>query len=101
MTRNSINNPLFIPKLYWITLTDSLLSEKRSQGNVKEILSGQTPTGGHFSCPSLCFKERLSAKPLKSTHFFIKKDFALILVLKMRVFGTRKWPIDVGGVMVI
>ena len=85
---NSINDPLFIPKLYWIlTNTDSLLSEKRSQGNVKEILSGQTPTGGHFSCPSLCFKERLSAKPLiwewffnimqiKLSHFH-KKGFAL------------------------
>ena len=85
---NSINDPLFIPKLYWIlTNTDSLLSEKRSQGNVKEILSGQTPTGGHFSCSSLCFKERLSAKPLiwewffnimqiKLSHFH-KKGFAL------------------------
>ena len=49
---------------------------------------------GHLRvAQSLCFKERLSAKPLKSTHFFMKKDFALILVLKMRVFGTRKWPI--------
>ena len=99
---NSINNPLFIPKLYWITNTNSLLSEKRSQGNVKEILSGQTPTGGHFSCPSLCFKERLSAKPLiwewffnimqiKLSHFH-KKGFALASFWKWEFFGTGKWP---------
>ena len=100
---NSINDPLFIPKLYWmLTNTDSLLSEKRSQGNVKEVLSGQTPTGGHFSCPSLCFKERLSAKPLiwewffnimqiKLSHFH-KKGFALASFWKWEFFETGKWP---------
>ena len=102
MTCKFNQQSLFIPKLYRITLTDSLLSEKRSQGNVKEILSGQTPTGGHFSCPSLCFKERLSAKPLiwewffnimqiKLSHFH-KKGFALASFWKWEFFETGKWP---------
>ena len=51
---------------------------------------------------SLCFKPRLSAKLFtwnmiflilmhKKTHFH-KKGFALSAVLKVRVFGTWKWP---------
>ena len=49
----------------------------------------------HFRvAPSLCFKARLSAKLLiwKGTHF-LKIDFALSLLLKVRVFGARKWRI--------
>ena len=59
---------------------------------------------GHFrGALSLCFKVRLSAKPLilkwffyshaNKTHFH-KKGFAFSLALKARVFGTRKWPIE-------
>ena len=51
------------------------------------------------SCPSLCFKARLSVKPLiwewlfKQITHFQQKGFARSLVLKVRVFGTQKWPI--------
>ena len=58
---------------------------------------------GHFRVVlSLCFKVRLSAKPLiwkcffshaNKTHFH-NKGFALGLILKVRVFGTQKWPIN-------
>ena len=48
---------------------------------------------------SLCFKARLSAKwwffsHANKTHFH-NKGFALGLILKVRVFGTRKWPINI------
>ena len=57
----------------------------------------------HFRVvPSLCFKARLSAKPLTQKNYFFlpvqiktqfqKKRFALCLVLKVRIFGTRRWP---------
>ena len=51
---------------------------------------------------SICFKASLSAKPLIWKLFFIlmqiklifiKKGFVFRLVLKVRVFGTRKWPV--------
>ena len=55
----------------------------------------------HFRvASSLCFKARLSVKPLIWKWFFIlmhlklvfsNKCFALSLVLKVTVFGTRKW----------
>ena len=51
--------------------------------------------------PRLCFKTRVGAQPLimeiifhsqaNKTHFH-KKGCAPGLVLKVRVFGTRKWP---------
>ena len=50
-------------------------------------------TVGHFQdVPSLCFKARLSAKPLlykimQIKHIFIR-SFALSLV---RILGTRNW----------
>ena len=51
---------------------------------------------------SLCFKARLRPKPLIRKWFFPharknrfhNKGFALGLILKVRVFGTRKWPIN-------
>ena len=57
--------------------------------------------GHSTSCPRLCFKARQIAKPLirkcyshaNKTHFH-KKGFALSLVLKVRVFGTRYWFIQ-------
>ena len=56
---------------------------------------------GHFRVPkNLAFKARLSAKPLIRKWFLIMmqiklifKGFALSLVLGVRFFGTRKWPI--------
>ena len=58
---------------------------------------------GHFCVPSgLCIKTRSSAQPLVWKWFFIlmliklkfnKKGCALGLILKVGVFGTRKWPI--------
>ena len=58
---------------------------------------------GHFRVPSgLCFKRRVGAQPLiwkslfhphaNKTHFH-KKGCAPRLILKVRVFGTRKWLI--------
>ena len=51
------------------------------------------------NCP-IFVKLRLSAQPAidfsflwKENSFSSKKGFALILVLKVRVFGTRKWPL--------
>ena len=51
--------------------------------------------------PSLCFKARLSAKQVIWKRVFIlmkmrhyHKKVALGLVLKVTVFGTRKWPIE-------
>ena len=61
---------------------------------------------GHFRVlPSRCIKTRLSAQPLIWKWFFIlvqikiiftKKGCALGLILKVRVFWTRKWPIDMA-----
>ena len=60
---------------------------------------------GHFRVPpGLCIKTRLSAQPLKRKNFhshankthFHKKGCALGLILKVRVFGSWKWPIDCG-----
>ena len=60
---------------------------------------------GHFRVPpGLCFKTRLGAQPLIWKSFFIlmeirKKGCPPSLTLKVRVFGTRKWPIliNCGG----
>ena len=59
--------------------------------------------------PSLCIKTRLSAQPFdmeiifhshaNKTHFH-KKGCALGNILKVRVFGTRKWPILFKEVLV-
>ena len=57
---------------------------------------------GRLGCPKPGFKARISAKPLIRKSFFTshanetyfrKKKFVLCLVLKVRVFGTWKWPI--------
>ena len=58
------------------------------------------PTIGHFRVPkNLTFKARLSAKPLLSNDaiktYFRYKSLARSLVLRVRFFGTRKWPIVV------
>ena len=56
---------------------------------------------GHFRVPQgLCFKKRLSAQPLiwklcfilMQNLIFTRKNCALGLILKVRVFGTRKLP---------
>ena len=65
-----------------------------------------SPTGpiGHFQVPpGLCFKMRVGAQAFDleiifhshadKTHFHTK-GCASSLILKVRVFGTRKWPID-------
>ena len=57
---------------------------------------------GHFRVPpGLCMKTRLSAQPsfwshANKTHFH-KKGCALGLVLKVKVFGSRKWLICCPG----
>ena len=57
--------------------------------------------------PGLCFKTRVGAQPLIQKSFFIpmqkknnfhKKGCAPSLILKVRVFGTWKWPIENGHV---
>ena len=60
-------------------------------------------TIGHFRVPpGLCFKTRVGAQPLMWKSFFILMQIKLIftrkvcapsLILKVRVFETRKWPI--------
>ena len=61
------------------------------QEDLSSLLLVQIIWVGYFRvASSLCFKARLSAKPLTLFH---KKVFALGLVSKVRVFGTRKWPI--------
>ena len=57
------------------------------------FLEFQSTTQGLLVIPSPYFKGRLSAKPLKKR----KQGFALSLVLKMRVLGTRKGPILQSG----
>ena len=62
---------------------------------------------GHFQVVlNLCFKARLSAKPLTWKWFLfqlvqkkliITRFCILSLVLKVRGFGTRKWPTLSGG----
>ena len=61
---------------------------------------------GHFRvASSLCFKVRLSARPLIWKWFFIfmqikltftRKVLHLAFFLKVKVFGTQKWPISRG-----
>ena len=58
---------------------------------------------GHFRVPSgLCFKTRVGVKPLIWKSFFILMQIKLVFTRKVvhqasfwkvRVFGTRKWPI--------
>ena len=56
-----------------------------------------------FQSEAMC--EAIDMKMTRYSHanetLFTRKVLFFNLVLKMRVFGTRKWPIDVGGVMVI
>ena len=50
----------------------------------------------HFQvASSLCFKARVS-EAIDKNHFH-KKGFVLSLTLKVRVFGTREWPIRLNG----
>ena len=52
-------------------------------------------TMGHFQVTqNLCFKARKANLMQIKLFFFYKKGFVLSLVLKMRNFGTRKWPIS-------
>ena len=58
---------------------------------------------GHFRVPpGLCFKTRVGAQPLIWKSFFILMQIKLVFtrkvvhqasLWKVRVFGTRKWPI--------
>ena len=83
---------------------------KRNE-NLLEVVAGSiNATIGHFWVSrGLCFKARLlSAKPLIWKRLFscanvnetryLKNVFAFSLVLKVRVFGTRKWPFYWNGV---
>ena len=50
----------------------------------------------HFQvAPSLCFKALVS-EAIDKNHFH-KKDFVLSLTLKVRVFGTREWPVRLNN----
>ena len=58
---------------------------------------------GHFRVAlNLCFKARLSATKELFSHAnktrFYKEGFALSLVLKVEVFGTRKWLIPKSAI---
>ena len=64
----------------------------------------------HFRVsPGLCMKTRLSAqafdmKTIFHSHanktYFHKKGCALSLIFKVRVLGTRKWPIDLKRILI-
>ena len=83
---------------------------KRNE-NLLEVVAGSiNATIGHFWVSrGLCFKARLSAKPLIWKRLFpcanvnetryLKNVFAFSLVLKVRVFGTRKAFICFGYVV--
>ena len=52
---------------------------------------------GHFRVPSgLCIKTRLSANAQANESHFHKKGCALGLILRVRVFGTRKRTVLIG-----
>ena len=73
--------------------TCSTLSD---QQKIKQAIS-------EFPWPGLCFKTKVDAQPLiwksfflshaNRTHFTRKVVHLASLILKVRVFGTRKWPI--------
>ena len=78
------------------------LTLTKREGNWAELIfaktsgpvTGQGKQIGHFRVPPvLCIKTRLSAQPHANKTHFHKKGCALGLILKVRVFGTRKWPI--------
>ena len=87
------------------------VTEDRKQFQCLNIVL-ETTNLDHYSCnvtghfrvpPGLCFKTRVDAQPLIWKSFVIlmhvklictKKGCAPSLILKVRVFGTRKWPID-------
>ena len=85
--------------------------EKEAWKNIKACRDLSTGaallTIGHFQVlPGLCFKprERCSAFDMEiifrshasKTHFH-KKGCAPSFILKVRVFGTRKWPIELAS----
>ena len=82
---------------------------KRNENPLELVVGSINATRGHFWVSrGLCFKARRSAKPLIwKRHFsranvsetrYLKNVFASRLVLKVRVFGTRKWPFYWNGV---
>ena len=79
---------------------------KGHQENICSIALWVTYPTGHFrAATSLCFKAKLSAKPLIWKRFlifmqkkliFTWKVFALSLIFKVRVLETRKWPFSLS-----
>ena len=47
---------------------------------------------GKYYCKAIYMEMIFYSHDIKLTHFH-KKGFALSLILKVTVFGTRKWPI--------
>ena len=88
---------------YWPT---ARCSKGYQQENICSIAPCVTYPIGHFRvATSLCFKARLSTKPLIWKRFFIlmqmklilaTKVFALSLVFKVRLLETRKWPFSLS-----
>ena len=83
-------------------------SKSNSNFNSKSNSNSNSNSNPNSNIPycRLCFKAGLSAKPLICKKFFIvmqilgvinfyKKGFVLSLVLKVRDFETRKWPISI------
>lgn len=79
-----------------------MLQIENSTEGSHATLSSSKPEKGHFWVNlGLYFKARLRAKPLIGICFilrqikfiFTKKRFSLSLSLKMKMFGTQKWPI--------
>ena len=79
--------------------TNKLLTSCQDQGwgSSRELCKLYSSTRllgiSHFQVVlNLCFKAKLSAKPLIWKWFLFQERFCILsLVLKVRVFGTRKW----------
>ena len=79
-----------------------MLQMEKAQKGSHAMLSSSKPERGHLWVNlRLCFEARLKAKPLIGIFFhshankihFHKTRFALSLFLKVKIFGTQKWPI--------
>ena len=72
-------------------------TENQRSFNYMELFNGPFPSSkqSHFQSEAKC--ESIDVKMIFHSHanktHFHNKGFALSLVLKVRFFGTRKWPI--------
>ena len=80
------------------SLRFSLLLKLSHLSNALSVFSYDVVIGHFRVPPGLFFKTRVGAQPLLWKSFFIPMQIKLIftrtsLILKVKVFGTRRWPI--------